>query len=169
MEITKTITFDAAHRLPSHCGRCSNIHGHTFKLEVSVCSDVLVNKGSSEGMVIDYKDLKQRILDEVDSVFDHSLNLYYLDPYCKNMCGMYGIDYEKVNNLFGNKFSVYSDVNHRFNILNFIPTSENLACFIFCKLTEVLNVTVSKVVLYETPTSKASFTLDDYNKIGQCN
>lgn len=168
MEVTKYITFDAAHRLPSHCGRCSCIHGHTFKLEVSVSSDDLFENGSSEGMILDYKDLKQTLMEQVDSVFDHSLNLYYGDPYCKSICDMYGITYdEDTFKEYDLGMLVWTFESYRFNILNFIPTSENLACYIFTKLYFTLDNKVSKVVLYETPTSKASFTLEDFYKINR--
>ena len=34
--VTKTVKFDAAHVLTNHCGLCRNLHGHTYRVDVSV-------------------------------------------------------------------------------------------------------------------------------------
>jgi 6-pyruvoyltetrahydropterin/6-carboxytetrahydropterin synthase len=64
--ITKVFTFDSAHHLNDYEGKCKNIHGHTYKLEVTV-------KGMPDkrGMVIDFHDLNDLVEAEVISKIDH--------------------------------------------------------------------------------------------------
>ena len=72
---TKSFTFDAAHFLPNHKGKCANMHGHTYRLEVTVVRDngKLGNCGSDEGMVIDFVDLKAIVKAEVIDKMDHKV------------------------------------------------------------------------------------------------
>ena len=64
---TKTVTFDAAHSLTGHGGLCRNLHGHTYRV------DVTVRQPPDGGdMVMDFKDLKGVIAEEILSRFDHS-------------------------------------------------------------------------------------------------
>lgn len=65
--IRKHFNFDAAHKLPNHPGKCANLHGHTWKGYIEVCSYSLAHTG----MVIDFKDLST-ILEKVLLLFDHS-------------------------------------------------------------------------------------------------
>jgi len=65
MEICKEFTFEASHVLPHHKGKCSNLHGHSWKLTVYVRGPV----DTETGMVVDYGDIKssiQPIIDELD-------------------------------------------------------------------------------------------------------
>ena len=75
IKTTKSFTFDAAHFLPNHKGKCSNMHGHTYRLEVTVFRDngKLINNGSDEGMVIDFADLKAIVKAEVIDKMDHKV------------------------------------------------------------------------------------------------
>jgi len=81
--ITKIFTFDAAHRLRYHDGKCSNVHGHTYKLEVTVEGTPQTVDGNNpeSGMIIDFGKLKEIVNDEVlynldqdnlDHVLDYS-------------------------------------------------------------------------------------------------
>ncbi len=76
-EITVIQDFAAAHRLYDYQGQCSNIHGHTWRVEVSVGSPNL-NKC---GMVMDFRDLKA-ILGKVLSQYDHKY-LNEIEPFIK--------------------------------------------------------------------------------------
>ncbi|MHC1567497.1 MAG: 6-carboxytetrahydropterin synthase QueD [Candidatus Syntropharchaeia archaeon] len=67
--------FDAAHSLPEYRGKCRNIHGHTYTVEVVVEGNI----DEKSRFVIDYFDLK-RILDEVIDELDHKL-LNEIIPY----------------------------------------------------------------------------------------
>lgn len=57
MIVTKRFRFEASHQLPNHPGKCKNLHGHSWVLEVSVEGEV----ASNTGMVIDYADISQII------------------------------------------------------------------------------------------------------------
>lgn len=75
IRLTKSFTFDSAHFLPNHKGKCSNMHGHTYRLEVTVVRDhgMLLDGGSDEGMVIDFSELKAVVKGEVIDKIDHKV------------------------------------------------------------------------------------------------
>src|SRR5579885_1138691 len=64
--VTRTFTFDAAHQLPWHPGRCRNLHGHTYRLEVSVEGPV-----GEHGIVCDFADLDAAVRREIIDRYDH--------------------------------------------------------------------------------------------------
>ncbi len=65
-EISVAQDFAAAHKLNDYQGQCSNVHGHTWKVEISVTSDHL----NESSMVMDFKDLKTALLIILDR-YDH--------------------------------------------------------------------------------------------------
>jgi 6-pyruvoyltetrahydropterin/6-carboxytetrahydropterin synthase len=74
--VTRTFTFNAAHVLPWHAGRCSRLHGHTYKLQVSVTDHLTV-----DGIVVDFEDLKKAVWSAVLGQLDHSfLNEIIVNP-----------------------------------------------------------------------------------------
>ena len=72
MSVCKAFRFDAAHYLPNYEGKCKNLHGHTWTLEVEV-SGVPIPDGSKQGMVMDFGDLKVAVQQKVIDVLDHTL------------------------------------------------------------------------------------------------
>ncbi len=78
-EISKTMTIEMGHRLPNHQGKCQNLHGHSYKIEIFV-SGQLIDKGPSEGMVVDFSILKEQACKTIDEDFDHKMCLQYTDP-----------------------------------------------------------------------------------------
>jgi len=66
--VTKTVKFDAAHVLTNHQGLCKNLHGHTYRVDVSVTQP----DGEHGDMVIDFKDLKAIASSVVCDRFDHA-------------------------------------------------------------------------------------------------
>ena len=66
--VTKTIKFDAAHILTNHQGLCKNLHGHTYRVDVSVSQPA----GDEGDMVIDFKDLKGIAGEVICDRFDHA-------------------------------------------------------------------------------------------------
>ena len=64
--VTKTVKFDAAHVLTDHQGLCRNLHGHTYRVDVSVSAE------ADGDMVIDFKALKGVLAEVVLDRFDHS-------------------------------------------------------------------------------------------------
>ena len=71
-QLTTHASFDSAHFLSGYEGKCSNIHGHRWKLEVTVQSEILEQTGQIRGMVVDFGQLKDDIKKLADE-FDHSL------------------------------------------------------------------------------------------------
>lgn len=65
-EVSITQEFAAAHKLNDYQGQCSNLHGHTWQVQVCVASSAL----NSSGMVIDFRDLKA-VLGGILDRFDH--------------------------------------------------------------------------------------------------
>ena len=65
--ITKTMTFCAGHRLKDHPGDCRNVHGHTYRIELTVSGEVREN-----GMIIDFKRLKDPMNGIVKLTLDHA-------------------------------------------------------------------------------------------------
>ena len=64
--VTKTVKFDAAHVLTDHQGLCRNLHGHTYRVDVSVSTE------ADGDMVIDFKELKGVLAEVILDRFDHS-------------------------------------------------------------------------------------------------
>lgn len=76
MLVTKGFTFDAAHALTQYYGKCENLHGHTYRLEVTVEGPVHDN-----GMVVDFVLLKRVVKKHVLSKLDHqNLNDHFDNP-----------------------------------------------------------------------------------------
>jgi len=67
--ITKQFTFNSAHYLPDHPGHCRNLHGHTYRLELTVKGPV----DGKTGMVMDFEDLKRIVQKNVVNRLDHCL------------------------------------------------------------------------------------------------
>jgi len=70
--ITKQYTFEAAHILPNHKGKCARLHGHSYKVEVSLTGPVYGNRVNQpdEGMVVDFADLDVVVKPLID-MLDH--------------------------------------------------------------------------------------------------
>jgi len=71
MKITKIFTFDSSHMLDGHDGKCQNLHGHTYKLEITVSAPV-IQGGAKDGMVMDFTDLKAIVKQHITDPFDHA-------------------------------------------------------------------------------------------------
>ncbi|MGQ0521129.1 MAG: 6-carboxytetrahydropterin synthase QueD [Actinomycetota bacterium] len=65
--VTKSFTFEAAHQLPWHAGRCRRLHGHGYRLEVTVEGPL-----GEHGVVVDFDDLKAVVQREVVDRYDHA-------------------------------------------------------------------------------------------------
>lgn len=66
--VTKTVKFDAAHILSDHEGLCKNLHGHTYRVDVSVAQAA----DDGRDMVIDFKELKRIANEVICDRFDHA-------------------------------------------------------------------------------------------------
>ena len=66
--VTKTVRFDAAHVLTNHKGLCKNLHGHTYRVDVSLAQA----EGDQSDMVMDFKDIKTIANEVICEKFDHA-------------------------------------------------------------------------------------------------
>ena len=66
------IQFDTAHYLSGYEGKCSNIHGHRYRLVVELASDTLHQSGQQRGMLADFGDVKA-MLKQIADQYDHKL------------------------------------------------------------------------------------------------
>jgi queuosine biosynthesis protein QueD len=74
--VTRKFSFEAAHRLVGHPGKCSRLHGHSYKTEVTVISENLnVNE-----MVVDFGEMKRTLGAWIDDRLDHNIILWEKDP-----------------------------------------------------------------------------------------
>ena len=145
MLITKEIEIDMGHRVLNHFSKCRNLHGHRYKIEVGVDDKLVDTKGASdEGMVIDFGDLKQIMMNEIDSIYDHNAVFYNLDPILD----------------FLDEYQNEGSQSKKIIEVPFIPTAENLAKhwyeLVKPKLLEK-GIKINHVKVWETPTSTALY------------
>ena len=73
IRITKQFNFESGHALYGYDGKCKNVHGHSYKLSVTVIGQPIADSSQVKyGMVIDFSDLKKIVKEEVVDVFDHA-------------------------------------------------------------------------------------------------
>jgi len=73
IRITKKFAFETGHALYGYDGKCKNVHGHSYKLSVTVIGEPITdNTNVKYGMVIDFGDLKKIVKEEIVDVFDHA-------------------------------------------------------------------------------------------------
>ena len=74
IRITKQFNFETGHALYGYDGKCKNVHGHSYKLSVTVIGTPITDNSNVKwGMVIDFGDLKKIVNKEVVDVFDHAI------------------------------------------------------------------------------------------------
>jgi 6-pyruvoyltetrahydropterin/6-carboxytetrahydropterin synthase len=142
IRITKEFKFEMAHALHAYDGLCKNIHGHSYRLWVTVKGKVKNDQGhTKDGMVMDFGVLKEIVKPEIVDKYDHSLVLNANSPHAN-------IDLSAFEKVF---------------LLPYQPTSENLvidfANHIKSRLPE--NISLCKVILSETATSFAEWNIED--------
>ena len=94
LTVTKQFKFEAAHHLPHYDGACNHLHGHSYKLEVTVTGSVSKDEHDPKcGMIIDFKDLKKIVEEVVISKYDHSyLNDLFSNPTAEIMVTKIALD-----------------------------------------------------------------------------
>src|SRR3990167_6622430 len=81
MKLGRTFYFDAAHHLPDYKGKCENLHGHTYRLDVIIESEI-----GKDGMILDFNELKKTVETSVIEKLDHQdLNRIFKNPTAENM------------------------------------------------------------------------------------
>jgi 6-pyruvoyltetrahydropterin/6-carboxytetrahydropterin synthase len=149
IRITREFGFEMAHALWNYDGACRNIHGHSYKLFVTLSGEPVTDSGNPKfGMVMDFGDLKKLVKESVVDHLDHSLVVY-------REAGGENLDAVK---------KMYS----RVHVFEFQPTCENLVFHIAEKIREMLpyRIILHSVRLYETATSYAEWFAGDNNGEG---
>jgi 6-pyruvoyltetrahydropterin/6-carboxytetrahydropterin synthase len=91
ISICRRFEFHAAHHLPNHQGKCKNVHGHSYILEVEVTGGVQ-KAGHAKGMIIDFGSLKKIVSEKVIDLVDHKdLNLIWENPTAEVMVQEFSI------------------------------------------------------------------------------
>jgi len=73
IRITKQFSFETGHALYGYDGKCKNVHGHSYKLSVTVIGTPISDTSHvKQGMVIDFGDLKKIVNSEIVDKFDHA-------------------------------------------------------------------------------------------------
>ncbi|MDH2924591.1 preQ(0) biosynthesis protein QueD [Nicoletella semolina] len=137
-KIAKEFSFDMAHMLDGHDGKCQNLHGHTYKLQVEISGDLHL-AGAKRGMVMDYADLKAIVKTHILDPMDHA---YLYDLHSEKECRIAQLLIELNSKVYG--------IPHR-------TTAEEMAKYMFNKLEQV-GLAVSLIRLWETPTSYCEYS-----------
>jgi 6-pyruvoyltetrahydropterin/6-carboxytetrahydropterin synthase len=132
--VTKSVRFDAAHVLTNHNGLCKNLHGHTYRVEISVSQ----YGGDGSDMVIDFKDLKRIATEVICERFDHAF--------------IYNTASEGEREIA----AVVEKHSMRTVALPFRSTAENLARYFYGELEERIRG-LSAVRVWETADSCAEY------------
>lgn len=144
IRVTKRFHFEMGHALLGYNGICENIHGHSYNLEITVSGQVLHQTGHpKDGMVLDFGEFKKIVKKHITSRFDHSL---------------------MINSASSEEFlSALNKTTQRIILVDFQPTSENIASYIAEILQQHLpiNVSLYKIRLYETVSSYAEWFASD--------
>jgi 6-pyruvoyltetrahydropterin/6-carboxytetrahydropterin synthase len=144
IRVTKEFTFEMAHALWNYDGPCRNVHGHSYRLFVTLSGIPIEEPGNpKDGMVIDFSDLKSIVKKEIVNVFDHAVAVSRQ------------FDIEKMEmftKMFGNTV-----------LVDYQPTCENLVSDFAARITRHLpfGTKLHSLKLYETATSFAEWYASD--------
>ena len=145
IRITKQFNFETGHALYGYDGKCRNVHGHSYKLSVTVVGNPITDTNHVKlGMVIDFGDLKKIVKEEIVDKFDHATVFNKNTPHI-----------ELAKEL--------TDRGHNVILANYQPTSENMVIDFAAKITARLPKTISlfSLKLQETDTSFAEWYATD--------
>lgn len=130
-------SFDSAHFLSGYDGKCSNIHGHRWRVIIEVYENDIKSEGQIRGVIVDFGTLKSQVKAEADAL-DHALII------------------EK-NTLKEKTIEALKEENFKIIEVDFRPTAESFAKFFYDRFTE-LGYKVKEAVVYETPNNCASYS-----------
>lgn len=145
IRITKQFNFETGHALYGYDGKCRNVHGHSYKLDVTVIgSPIADNTHVKYGMVIDFSDLKKIVKEEVVDVFDHATVFNKNTPHI-----------ELAKEL--------EDRGHHVILVDYQPTSEMMIIDFAAKIKRRLpeSIALFSLKLQETETSFAQWFAGD--------
>ena len=142
IRVTREFSFEMAHILGGYDGPCRNLHGHSYKLFVTLIGSPNTNKDDpKKGMVMDFSVMKKIVLEEVVDKFDHSIVL--------------NSEYSKLN--------ILKDNFEHVNVVDFQPTCENLIAYFASLLKDKFpeGIKLYSLKLYETAKLFAEWYADD--------
>lgn len=145
IRITKQFTFETGHALYGYDGKCRNVHGHSYKLSVTVIGSPITDTSDVKlGMVIDFGDLKKIVEEEVVDPFDHATVFNKNTPHI-----------ELAKEL--------TDRGHKVILADYQPTSENMVIDFAKKIKDRLPHTIQlhSLKLRETETAFAEWHASD--------
>ncbi len=145
IRITKQFSFETGHALYGYDGKCRNVHGHSYKLSVTVFGTPIPDSNNVKfGMVIDFSDLKKIVKEEIVDVFDHATVFNKNTPHV-----------ELAKEL--------SDRGHNVLLVDYQPTSEMMVIDFAGKIKKRLssNIQLHSLKLQETETSYAQWFASD--------
>jgi len=145
IRVTKSFNFETAHALYGYDGKCRNIHGHSYKLFVTLMGTPNPDSGSPKfGMVIDFGDIKRIVKSEVVDKFDHSILLNVNSPHKE----------------LGERLIAEG---HKVIFTDYQPSCENMLIDMVNLIRPKLNsrAVLQSVRLHETETSYAEWQAED--------
>jgi 6-pyruvoyltetrahydropterin/6-carboxytetrahydropterin synthase len=145
IRITKQFSFETGHALYGYDGKCKNVHGHSYKLFVTVIGKPITDKNHVKyGMVIDFTDLKKIVREEIVDVFDHATVFNQNTPHI-----------ELANEL--------KQRDHHVILVDYQPTSENMVIDFADKIKNRLpnEIMLHSLKLQETESSYAEWFAAD--------
>lgn len=148
IRITKQFSFETGHALYGYDGKCKNVHGHSYKLSVTVIGMPIKDKSHVKfGMVIDFGDLKHIVKEEIVNVFDHATVFNKNTPHV-----------ELAKEL--------ADRGHNVLLVDYQPTSEMMVIDFSKKIKSRLpnHIELHSLKLQETDTSFAEWYASDNGK-----
>lgn len=145
IRITKQFSFETGHALYGYDGKCKNVHGHSYRLFVTVIGKPITDTTNVKfGMVIDFSDLKKIVKEDIVEVFDHATVFNKNTPHL-----------ELAKEL--------SDRDHNVLLVDYQPTSEMMVIDFASKISKRLpeNIKLHSLKLQETATSYAEWYASD--------
>jgi len=145
IRITKQFSFETGHALYGYDGKCKNVHGHSYKLSVTVIGTPITDRNNVKfGMVIDFSDLKKIVKEDIVDVFDHATVFNETTPHI-----------ELANEL--------KNRGHHVILVDYQPTSENMVTDFAEKIKSRLpdSIKLHSLKLQETETSFAEWYASD--------
>ncbi len=145
IRITKQFSFETGHALYGYDGKCKNVHGHSYKLSVTVIGTPISDRENVKfGMVIDFSDLKKIVKEEIVDLFDHATVFNQTTPHIE----------------LANEFKTRG---HNVILVDYQPTSENMVIDFAQKIKKRLPnaVQLISLKLQETETSFAEWFASD--------
>ncbi|MGV7106507.1 6-pyruvoyl trahydropterin synthase family protein [Flavobacterium sp. U410] len=145
IRITKQFTFETGHALYGYDGKCKNVHGHSYKLSVTVIGTPIDDQTNVKyGMVIDFGDLKKIVKEDIVDVFDHATVFNKNTPHI-----------ELAEEL--------KKRGHHVILVDYQPTSENMVIDFAQKIKKRLpnDIALFSLRLQETETSFAEWFASD--------